>query len=88
MFNNSKTEFFLAASPHNLVKLHNVPLQIGDNKISPRQRKKKNLGVIFYQTMSMKDHVNTIVKTLTVNFHPRKIYTEFAVLSLLTAVTS
>ena len=43
MFNNSKTEFFLAASPHNLAKLHNVPLQIGDNKISPSSKKKKQL---------------------------------------------
>ena len=51
-----------------------VSLQIGESKISPSSKikKKKNLGVIFDQTMSMKDHVNTIVKT--VNFHLRKIY--------------
>ena len=76
MLNNSKTEFFLAASPHNLAKLRNVSLQISENKISPsskiKKKKKKNLGVIFDQTMSMKDHVNTIVKT--VNFHIRRIY--------------
>ena len=41
MLNNSKTEFFLAASPHNLAKLHNVSLQIGDNKISPSLKIKK-----------------------------------------------
>ena len=34
MLNNSKTEFFLAAC-------FNVSLQIGENKISPRQDKKK-----------------------------------------------
>ena len=38
MLNNSKTEFFLAASPHNLTKLHNVSLQIGDNKINPSSK--------------------------------------------------
>ena len=38
MLNNSKTEFFLAASPHNLAKLHNVSLQIGENKISPSSK--------------------------------------------------
>ena len=69
--NNSKTEFFLAASPYNLLKLRNVSLQIGDIKICPAS-KIRNLGVMFDQTMSMKDHVNTVVKT--VNFHLRKIY--------------
>ena len=43
----------------------------GKNKIN-HSSKIKNLGVIFDQTISMKDHVNTIVKT--VNFHLRKIY--------------
>ena len=39
MLNSSKTEFFfLAASPHNLTKLHNVSLQIGENKISPSSK--------------------------------------------------
>ena len=73
MLNNSKTEFFLAASPHNLAKLHNVSLQNGENKISPSSKIFfKKMGVIFDQTMSMKDHVNIIVKT--VNFHLTKIY--------------
>ena len=71
MLNNSKTEFFLAASSQNLAKLHNVSLQIGENKISPSS-KIKNFGVIFDQTMLMKDHVNTIVKT--VNCYRKKIY--------------
>ena len=71
MLNNSKTECVVAASPQNLAKLHNNSYQTGDNKISPLS-KIKNLGVIFDETMSMKDHVNTIVKT--VNFHLRKIY--------------
>ena len=86
MLKNNKTEFFLTASAslHNVAKLHNVSLQIGDNKVSVSS-KIKNLSVILDQTMSMKDHVNTIVKT--VNFHLRG-YTEFAVLSLLTTVTS
>ena len=30
--NNSKTDFFLAASTYNLAKLHNVSLQIGEKK--------------------------------------------------------
>ena len=67
--NNSKTEFFLAASQHNLKKLRDVSLHIGDIQIYPAS-KIRNLGVIFDQTMSMKDHVNTIVRT--VNFHLRK----------------
>ena len=36
--NNSKTDFFLAALSHNLVKLHNVSLQIRKNKISPSSK--------------------------------------------------
>ena len=42
MLNSNKTEFFLAASPHNLAKLHNVSLQIGDNKINTSSKTKQN----------------------------------------------
>ena len=69
--NNSKTEFFVAASPHNLNKLQDVSLKIGDITISPSSTI-KNLGVIFDHKMSMENHVKSLVKT--VNFHLRNIY--------------
>ena len=50
MLNSNKTEFFLAASPHNLAKLHNVSLQIGGNKIntSSKIKKKKKKKLRYY----------------------------------------
>ena len=69
--NNSKTEFFVAASPHNLNKLQDVSLKIGDITISLSSTI-KNLGVTFDQKISMENHVKSLVKT--VNFHLRNIY--------------
>ena len=69
--NNSKTEFFVAASSHNLNKLQDVSLKIGDITISPSSTI-KNLGVIFDQKMSMENHVKSLIKTA--NFHLRNIY--------------
>ena len=71
MLNNSKTEYFVAASPHNLNKLQDVSLKIGDITISPSSTI-KNLGVIFDQKISMENHVKSLVKS--VNFHLRNIY--------------
>jgi hypothetical protein len=69
--NNSKTEFFVASSPHNLNKLQDISLKIGNVTINPSSTI-KNLGVTFDRTMSMENHVKSVVKT--VNFHLRNIY--------------
>ena len=69
--NNSKTEFFVAASTHNMKILQDVSLKIGDITIKPSSAI-KNLGVIFDQAMSMESHVKSLVKTI--NFHLRNIY--------------
>lgn len=69
--NQSKTEFFVAASSYYLKTLQDVSLTIGDSSITPSSTI-KNLGVVFDQTLSMSDHVRSVVKT--VNFHLRNIY--------------
>jgi hypothetical protein len=69
--NDSKTEFFIAASSHNLLKLQDVTIKIGNAEIRPSPTI-KNLGVVFDQTMSMKNHVQSLSKTL--NFYLRSIY--------------
>ena len=54
--NDSKTEFFVAASAHNLRNLPNVQLNVGSTIISPSETI-RNLGVIFDHRMSMSHHI-------------------------------
>ena len=44
--NDTKTEFFIATSPHNYKKLPELQLTIGDLRINPSEII-KNLGVLF-----------------------------------------
>ena len=69
--NNEKSEFFVAASTLNAKKIDSLSLRIGDDVIQ-QSSKIRNLGVILDTTLSMSDHVRTIVKN--VNFHLRSIY--------------
>ena len=68
--NNSKTEFFVAASVHNLRNLPNVQLDVGGTLISPSETI-RNLGVIFDSCMSMSYHISHIWSTVT--FYLRNI---------------
>ena len=68
--NNSKTEFFVAASAHNLRSLPNVQLDVGGTLISPSETI-RNLGVIFDSSMSMSYHISHICSTVT--FYLRNI---------------
>ena len=68
--NDSKTEFFVAASAHNLRNLPNVQLNVGSTLISPSETI-RNLGVIFDHRMSMSHHISHICSTVT--FYLRNI---------------
>ena len=68
--NDSKTEFFVAASAHNLCNLPNVQLNLGSTLISPSETI-RNLGVIFDHHMSMSHHISHICSTVT--FYLRNI---------------
>ena len=68
--NDSKTEFFIAASAHNLRNIPNVQLNVGSTLISPSETL-RNLGVIFDRRMSMSHHISHICSTVT--FYLRNI---------------
>ena len=68
--NDSKTEFFIAASSHARHLLTNISLQIGGVIIHPSATV-RNLGVQFNQNMSMTNHVSIMCRSL--NFHLRNI---------------
>ncbi|XP_072030602.1 uncharacterized protein [Amphiura filiformis] len=63
--NDSKTEFFIAAPPHNMPSLSNINIKIGDAEVIPSATI-RNLGVVFDATMNMSNHITSICKT--VNF--------------------
>ena len=68
--NDSKTEFFIAASPHNFRKLPDITLTIGNISVKPTDTI-KNLGAFFDVHMSMNSHINNVSRTVT--FHLRNI---------------
>ncbi|XP_072027830.1 uncharacterized protein [Amphiura filiformis] len=61
--NNSKTEFFIAASPHNLTRLSGTTLCIGATEIVPSSSI-RNLGVSFDTSLTMSSHVTALCKSL------------------------
>ena len=68
--NDDKTEVLYIASPYFQKSMPSESLRIGDTAVSPA-RKARNIGVIFDETMSMKDHISSICKTS--HFHLRNI---------------
>ena len=63
--NDSKTEFFIAASSHNMNRLSDINFQIGSEVITPSPTI-KNLGITLDSAMTMSDHVTSLCKS--VNF--------------------
>ena len=63
--NDSKTEFFIAASSHNMNRLSNINFEIGSEVITPSPTI-KNLGITFDSSMTMSDHITSMCKS--VNF--------------------
>ena len=63
--NDSKTEFFIAASAHNINRLCDFKLQIGSVEIPPSPTI-KNLGITFDSAMKMSDHITSLCRS--VNF--------------------
>jgi hypothetical protein len=68
--NDDKTEVVYIASPYFQKSMPSESLRIGDTAVSPA-RKARNIGVIFDETMSMKDHISSVCKTS--HFHLRNI---------------
>ena len=63
--NDAKTEFFIAASSHNMNRLSDINFQIGSEVITPSPTI-KNLGITIDSAMTMSDHVTLLCKS--VNF--------------------
>ena len=68
--NDSKTELVLIASPRNASAMPNLELEIGESVITP-SGSIKNLGIMFDNNLTMKDHVSLLCRT--VNFHLRNL---------------
>ena len=68
--NDSKTEFFIAASDYYQRQLPDITLTIGDSCIKPSQTI-RNLGAFFDSNMSMAAHITNLSRTVT--FHLRNI---------------
>ena len=54
--NDAETEFFIAASSHNMNRLSDINFQIGSEVITPSPTI-KNLGITIDSAMTMSDHV-------------------------------
>ena len=68
--NDSKTEFFVAASPYNFKNMPDLTLKIGDVSIKPSETI-RNLGAFFDVHMNMSAHINSVSRNVT--FHLRNI---------------
>ena len=64
--NGSKTEFFIAGSWYNINKLPDISLKIGCHSI-PISKTIRNLGVIFDQTMTLSQHVDSLRRSIFVS---------------------
>ena len=70
--NDQKTEFFAAASPRAINSISNVTLHLSSSVNIEPSKSIRNLGIIFDPTMSMRDHITTLAKSI--NFHLRNLY--------------
>jgi hypothetical protein len=61
--NDSKTEFFIATSPHTMSRLSDIKIHIGNADIV-LSNTIKNLGVTFDSAMTMSDHITSLCKTI------------------------
>ena len=68
--NSDKTEFFLAISQHNKLRMPPVSLTIGNEVIQPSETV-RNLGVIFDTHMTMSSQVSSLCRS--VSYHLRNI---------------
>ena len=68
--NDSKTEFFIAASPYYEKRLPEITLTTGNSCIKPSQTI-RNLGAYFDSNMTMASHITNVSRTIT--FHLRNI---------------
>ena len=65
--NDDKTELLVITSrPSTSQSLH-ISIKVGDQDISPSEEPPKNLGVIFYSTCSLKDHVSNVCRSINFN---------------------
>ena len=61
--NDSKTEFFIAASTGNMARLSDIKIHVGNCEIQ-LSNTIKNLGITFDAAMTMSDHITSLCSSL------------------------
>jgi hypothetical protein len=89
--NDSKTEFLIIGSQHQLRQLSSDSIKIGNTTIKASQSA-RNIGAIFDSGMSMKEHINTICRACYLLIRNigkvRSVLTKDAAISLVHAFVS
>ena len=70
ILNDSKTEFFIAASPYNYRNLPDLKISVGEETICPSDSI-RNLGAFFDVNMTMSTHIDNVCRNVI--FHLRNI---------------
>ena len=67
--NDDKTELLVTTSRPSTSQSLQISIKVGDQDISPSEEPPKNLGVIFYSTCSLKDHVSNVCRSINFNLY-------------------
>ena len=67
--NDDKTEFLVITSRPSRSQSLDISIKVGDQYISPSDDPPKNLGVIFYSTCSLRDHVANVCRSINFNLY-------------------
>ena len=67
--NDDKTELLVITYRPSTSQSLYISIKVGDQDISPSEEPPKNLGVIFYSTCSLKDHVSNVCRSINFNMY-------------------
>ena len=67
--NDDKMELLVITSQPSTSQSLHISIKVGDQDISPSEEPPKNLGVIFYSTCSLKDHVSNVCRSINFNLY-------------------
>ena len=67
--NDDKTELLVITSRPSRSQSLDISIKVGDQYISPSDDPPKNLGVIFYSTCSLRDHVANVCRSINFNLY-------------------
>ena len=67
--NDDKTELLVITSRPSRSQSLDISIKVGDQYISPSDDSPKNLGVIFYSTCSLRDHVANVCRSINFNLY-------------------